>query len=154
MKDRLIGSLTTDRLINWLTFNVIFALLPLMTSIAIHALDNKLSLEILANNSPELLFFALMVSATSLGDLRKKLPPSKSKIGLILKVIWPVLFLGAVSPALFYGAFTLNELNDPPKIDFKFRLLTLSIAMAVVFFTLSATVQTMIGMMEIDGDYT
>ncbi|WP_414583121.1 hypothetical protein [Scytonema sp. PCC 10023] len=58
------------RIISWLTYDTIFALLPLGISIPLTTLAGKLSIEAFTK-SPEILFFSLMISANSMRDINE-----------------------------------------------------------------------------------
>ncbi|MEL6931001.1 MAG: hypothetical protein AAFO95_20600, partial [Cyanobacteria bacterium J06600_6] len=82
------------KLIRWLTYNTLFALLPLAISILLRTLTGKLSIETLTN-SPDILFFALMISSTALGDMNE-----------VADIIgWDATF-SLLSSALTLGAIT------------------------------------------------
>src|SRR5437763_13065607 len=61
------GTTLSQRLARWFWFSFVFALTPLMLMLLIRFLGDKLSIQDVAD-SPELLFFSLMLSATSVGD--------------------------------------------------------------------------------------
>ncbi len=138
----------TKRLIRWMTYNLMFALLPLAASLFLHKLANKLTLEAMAN-SPEILFFSIMVSAISLGDI--------SEINFIIKkwditfgVLKSALLLGAVWSAILYGSFLYDSIIGQSLSNFRIQLLNVSMLLAVILFILSTIVQVLIG--KIEGD--
>jgi hypothetical protein len=135
-----------QRLTRWLTYNTIFALLPLIISILLHFLTGKLSLQTFSN-SPEILFFALTISATALGDISETI----TLIGgdLTFTILSSALLLGVVASAILYGCLiydTTIVINSPS--GFRKNLLNFSIGLAVVMFILGTLVEVLIGKIE------
>ena len=62
------------KLISWFTYNLLFALLPLAASLFLRVIYGSLTTNAI-ENSPEILFFSLMVSATAMGDLSEIAKP-------------------------------------------------------------------------------
>jgi hypothetical protein len=134
------------RLTRWLTYNTIFALLPLGVSVLLHFLAGKLSLQTFSN-SPEVLFFALTISATALGDISETI----TSIGgdLTFRILSSALLVGAVVSAILYGGLiydTTIVINSPS--GFRENLLNFSIGLAVVMFILGTVVEVLIGKIE------
>lgn len=135
-----------NRLVRWITYNLIFASLPLISSLLLRHLVDKLTLDALAN-SPEILFFSLMISATALGDLGEIKPPSHWEI--LFKIFWSALLLGAIGSAILYGAFLFDSIIGPQSPVFRLRLLTFSMWMTAAYFVLSTAVEVIIGRLEV-----
>lgn len=134
------------RLTRWLTYNTIFALLPLIISTLLHFLTGKLSLQTFSN-SPEILFFALTISATAMGDISETITP----IGwdLTFTILSSALLLGVVTSAILYGGLiydTTIVINSPS--GFRENLLKFSIGLALVMFILGTLVEVLIGKIE------
>lgn len=131
-----------NRLVRWFTYNLGFALLPLIASITLRALNGSLNAQAVAN-SPEILFFALMVSATAMGDISEFSVP----VGwdLRFRVFWSCLLLGAVWSAILYGGLLYDSIIGPGSPSFKSRLLVLSIIVAVLLFFVSTIVEALLG---------
>ena len=133
------------RLVRWFTFNIAFALLPLGAAILIRSLSGKLTREALAN-SPEILFFALMISATAVGDLLAVPKPEDN--GIVFQILWSALLLGAVFAALLYGVFLYVSIMNPAASDFRVGLWGVSVWLAVTFAIVSTLAEAWIGQME------
>jgi hypothetical protein len=133
------------RIVRWLTYNVIFALMPLAVSILIRALTNKLSVNDLSS-SPEILFFALTISATAMGDLSEVAIP----IGwdITLTIFGSALTLGAVLSAIIYGCLLYDSIISTGSIVFHERLLWISVSLSIILFVLSTAVEIIIGKIE------
>ncbi|MEG3874089.1 MULTISPECIES: hypothetical protein [unclassified Microcoleus] len=134
------------RLTRWLTYNTIFALLPLGVSILLHSLAGKLSLQTFSN-SPEVLFFALTISATAMGDISETITP----IGwdLTFTILSSALLLGAVTSAILYGGLVYDTtlvINSPS--GFREKLLSFSIGLALIMFILGTLAEVLIGKIE------
>jgi len=99
-----------EKLARWVVFNLILALFPLGTTLFVHSLAGKLSYQVLLN-SPEILFLALMVSATALRDLYEASPFLRGEV--LYTVLYYALFLGLILAAVFYGLFVLDSVNNP-----------------------------------------
>jgi hypothetical protein len=99
-----------EKLLRWIVFNLILALFPLGTTLFVHSLAGKLSYQVVLN-SPEILFLALMVSATALRDLYEASPFLRGE--MLYTVLYYALFLGLILAAVFYGLFVLDTVNNP-----------------------------------------
>jgi hypothetical protein len=119
-----------------------FALLPLAAAVTLQALNRTLTTQAVAN-SPEILFFALMVSATAMGDISEITIP----VGwdLRFRVFWSCLLLGAIWSAVLYGGLLYDSIIGPGSPSFKLRLLVLSIIVAVLLFVVSTVVEALLG---------
>jgi len=132
------------RLINWFTFGVCFALLPLLFAWIFRALAGKDSLE--ANSDfPEILFFSVMVCSTTISDIRgANKQQSWSNYFLALESI---LTLGAIVSAGLYGGIRFASILNP-SIAFRMQLLTYSILLTIALFLCSTASQIMISTVE------
>lgn len=133
------------RLVRWLTYNVIFALLPLAVSVLLRALVNKLSIQDFSN-SPEILFFALTISATAMGDLSEIASPLGWDI--YFSIFGSALLLGAVFSSILYGSLVYDSIIGPGSMEFREKLLVFSIGLAIILFFLSTVVEVLIGKIE------
>ena len=133
------------RLVRWFTYNFFFALLPLCAAVSLRFLAGKLTIQTIAG-SPEILFFALMVSATAMGDLNDKAKPIGWDIRF--RIFGSALLLGAVCSAILYGCLLYDGIIGPGSVTFRSRLLTVEIALAVALFLLSTAVEAMLGKIE------
>jgi hypothetical protein len=129
------------RFIRWVFLNVIFALLPLMASIALHSMAGRMP-ENLWLFSPELLFFALMTSVTALGDVIDIAGP----VGWSPLILAGACTLGvcAVWSALMYGMHLYGGVFFPPDVIFQQSFSTWSVYVAVAAFILSFMVEAFI----------
>jgi hypothetical protein len=139
----------SKRLIRWVTFNVIFALLPLIVLLVLRQLAGKLSSDDLAA-SPEILFFALMVSATAMGDLSEVLPA----VGWspTFGILGSFMLLGAVFSAILYGgllsSLLFGDILGPAAKSFRSGLLIMSVCLAVVLLIVSTLTEILLGKIE------
>lgn len=134
------------RLVRWFTYNVIFALLPLGTMLLLRALAGKLTVAAVAE-SPEILFFALMINATAVGDLTE-ITTHLGGWDLTFRIFGSALLLGAVCSAILYGCLVYDSVVGPGSATFRAQLLSVSIWLAIVFFVLSTIVEALIGRIE------
>lgn len=134
------------RLVRWFTYNCLFALLPLITALVLHALADKLTIDAVAS-SPEILFFALMVSATAMGDLSEIATPLGGW-DITFRILGSALLLGAVWSAILYGSLLYDSVIGPGSVAFRSRLLIVAVGLAAVLFVLSTLVEMLIGKIE------
>ena len=129
-------------LVRWFTYNLAFALLPLVASVTLRALNGTLTTQAVAN-SPEILFFSLMVSATAVGDISEVAVP----IGwdLRLRMFSSCLLLGAIWSSILYGGLLYDTVIGPGSPSFQSRLLTLSVLTAVLLGVVSTIVEALLG---------
>jgi hypothetical protein len=94
------------RLIRFLTWNFVFALFPLLISWVFRRLGDVPAPE--GAYAPELLFFALMISATAMGDI-----VDETRVGgtnTVFLMFRSALLVGVVTSAIFYGAYTFDQI--------------------------------------------
>jgi uncharacterized membrane protein len=130
------------RLIRWLTFSVTFAFIPFGISLLFRALERKLTVEAVAA-SPEILFFAIMVSATALKDSREVTEVTEGGV-LLLKALESTLFFGAVFSSILYGALRYNTIVEPGSDTFRISLLQVSVWLALFLFVCGTIVEILI----------
>lgn len=135
----------SKRLIRWFTYNFIFALIPLAATLSIHGLAGKLTFVALVN-SPEILFFALMVGATASGDISEVSAPFERDIQF--RIFKSFLQIGTAVAALFYGVFIYDSVINPNPTIFRSRLFLVSIGLAVVLFGVGTAVEVILGKIE------
>lgn len=133
------------KLINWLLFNVCFALLPLISVWFFRALVGKSTVNTI-NDFPEILFFSLMVCATTVADLRGLEKPSKWN--KTFQVLESILLLGAVGSAILYGGLRFAGIINPDVV-FRERLLIYSIVVTVLLFLLSLSSEILIALVDL-----
>ena len=96
--------------------------------------------------STELLFFTLMLSATSSRDVQEISTALPNSTGLT--ALRNILFLGAVTPALMYGTLLYGDIVGPNSLVFQGNVAKFAIGLAVVFFTVSGLTQFVISRIE------
>jgi hypothetical protein len=130
-------------MVRWVTYNLGVALIPLVFSVAIRWLSGKLGGDVIAN-SPEVLFFTLVVCATAMGDL------SESTMTMLGNVFFSALLLGLITSAILYGCLLYDGIVGPSAASASFRLHlpSMSVTLAVVFFVLTTAVQIYLGRSE------
>ncbi len=137
-----------NRLNRWFTYNVALALAPLGVSIVVRYSNGNLTLAEMAN-TPELLFFIVMINATTLGDLNDiGAPLGDNK----LKIFQSLLLLGLVFSAIFYGILFHDNLSGQASSIFRIRLFQLTIAFAIICLILSTAVQVIMAKIERGGE--
>ncbi len=134
-----------QRMIRWFTYTIGFALLPLCISILIRGLAGKLSIEALTN-SPDILFFSLIISASALGDINE----TTNMIGwdIIFSILFSALMLGAIISAILYGSFLSVGIFEIKIEKFYDNLLWVSILLGFCLFILGTIVEFLIGKIE------
>lgn len=98
------------RVINWFFYNVLFALVPLLSVFFFRLLYNKPIFEA-GNDYPELLFFSLMLCATTLNDIRSEKDPKKWELPSV--IMEGLLTFIIVSIAIMYGGLRYDNLINP-----------------------------------------
>lgn len=135
----------SKRLSRWLWFNFMFALTPLALMILVRYLGGKLTNQDVAGSS-EVLFFSLMLSATSVGDAienRKEI----DKETLFTNMWCSLLFIAVIS-SILYGCLLLDTVLDLKLLDFRVRLMYVSLPLALVSLALSFVTQIWISRIE------
>jgi hypothetical protein len=135
------------KFINWLLFNVCFALLPLLSVWFFRSLLSKNAVETI-NDFPEILFFSLMVCATTVGDLRGLEKPSRWNV--IFLVLESALLLGAIGSGILYGGVRFAAIINP-EVTFRAELLTYSIFLTLLLFLLSLTSEILVALVDTKG---
>lgn len=130
------------RLVRWFFFNLLFALTPLTVVLVIKSLLGQLSFEAMEDNLSEILFFSLMVSVTALDDLDEII--SVFKNDLIMASLKLFLIFGAVWSAMLYSIFMLDSAVNLNFEGFRSRLLSMSIAVAIILFLVSTTAECIV----------
>jgi hypothetical protein len=142
---QLTDHLSFKKFLNWLLFNVFFALLPLISVWFFRSLAGQSTVSTL-NDFPEILFFSLMVCATTVGDLRGLEKPARwNRTFLVLE---SALLLGAIGSAILYGGLRFAGIIRPD-VSFHATLLSYSLALTVLLFLLSLTSEILIAYVDI-----
>ena len=126
----------------WLTYSVIFALTPLACSVLLRFFASKLTFLAVAN-SPEILFYSLMINATSLGDLSDVSRPKKIHDNTI-EVFRSALTVAGIFSAILYGSLLLAEVFNETDPTFVTRIFWFSVVIAVASTLLAYAVQVFV----------
>ncbi|HEX8163385.1 MAG TPA: hypothetical protein VF538_16055 [Pyrinomonadaceae bacterium] len=133
------------RLSRWFWFNFVFALLPLILGVLIRFLGNKLDFQAIAS-SPEVLFFSLMISATSIGDAIENRKIDKNET--LFTNMWCALLFSGFFSAGLYGCLLVDTIFNLNLAVFRSNLLYFSILLAVASLTVSFFTQLWIAKVE------
>jgi hypothetical protein len=120
------------RLIRFLMYNFVGALLPLFISLFIHHIANMTPHS--GVYSPELLFFSIMISATALGDITDEIKLFKLSIFQLIKGL---LIFGAIGAAIIFGMFQYDNIVGPGNIAFQENITKYSLIIAIFLFFVS-----------------
>jgi hypothetical protein len=133
------------RLNRWFTFAVAFALLPFVTSILFRRLAGVLTIDAV-QQSPELLFFSLMICAAALGDLNE----FTAIVGKdpVMRVLGSAMLIGAAFAGILYGGFVYAALPGQTSGLFQRNLFQLSLILAPTSLFVATVVQVMIAKTE------
>jgi hypothetical protein len=135
----------TDRMTRWFTYAVAFALLPLAVTCLLRSLKGTLTWDVVAE-SPDVLFFSVMVCATALGDI----VDAKSRLKTFQ--VWPpavaLLSIAAVLAAVLYGSLVFDTIANKDPTEFRSRLLLVSAWLAGASLSLGTVIQAVIGLAE------
>jgi hypothetical protein len=135
-------SRVSKRLFRWFSYNIGFALFPLALTIIVRSLDDKLSVQNLAD-SPEILFFGIMSGATALGDI-SEMRTVMSRNTALLIFQW-VLLVGTVFCGALYGTLIFSLLESPNSAMYRINLFRLALAIVGLVFLVSTLVQIVLG---------
>lgn len=133
------------RLIRWITFDIVFALIPFILILVLRFLTGSLSVQTLSS-SPEILFFAIMVSATATGDLYGLADPLGWDVQL--RILFSFMLFGAVFSAILYGSFLYDTIIGSISPVFKENLFRLSIFLTSALAILAFLAEILIARIE------
>lgn len=122
---------------------MLFAILPLVAVIILHALAGTLTVQSIID-SPEILFFSLMISASVLGDLHA-MPSQPARWDWIIALVWAVLLFGVILSTLLYGFLIYDTKVAPGPSIFRENLLWVSLILATFYGIMGTVVQVWIG---------
>lgn len=131
-----------NRLVKWFSLNVFFALTPLVAVIVVRTIANKLSFDDLTNNSLEVLFFAFMISVTTLSDL-EELGGAAQKITVIYTTRY-FLLITSTWLALIYGVSLLDTIMELNLSGFRYRVFLFAAGYSIVVFLVGVIIQVYI----------
>jgi len=132
------------RLLRFLIYNVVFALVPLMLSIIIRQLSNVTAPA--GVYAPELLFFAVMVSATALGEISDEARLTGSEP--LFQILRGLLMIGAVGAGALFGMYQFDQIVGPGSLAFRENITILALVMGIIFFILSMAAEVLLGRIQ------
>ena len=121
-------------------YNFIGALLPLMVSYIVRQVSAITALP--GVYAPELLFFAIMVSATALGDIT-----DETKIignAPVFQLVKGALLFGSLGLAAVYGMYQYDTIVGPGNIAFRNNITNFTLICALALFFTSLLAETLI----------
>jgi hypothetical protein len=133
------------RLTQWITFDILFALIPFMFTVLLRYLAGSLSVTQLSE-SPEILFFAIMVCATTTGDLHELFNPIRWDTRL--RILFSFMLFGAIFSSVLYGSFLYDTLIGSNSELFKQNLFQVSIYLTLSLTLVALLVQILIARVE------
>lgn len=133
------------RLSRWFWFNFVFALTPLMLVIVIRLLSNKLTFQDIASSS-EILFFSLMLSATSIGDAIENSKLDRNEV--LFTNMWCALLFVAIISSVLYGCLLFDTVLNLNLEVFRSKLFYLSLLLALASLSISFITQLWIAKVE------
>jgi hypothetical protein len=113
--------------------------MPLTVVVVVRALTDQLTIDALDENLSEILFFALMVSVSTVGDLFDVVKFVRKEYLLYGLIMF--LILCALWSAVFYGFFHFDQLSGTNLPNFRPRLRRLSTGFAVILFVVTTSTQ-------------
>lgn len=135
----------SKRIINWFTYGIGFALMPLLIYLLLHYLSNT-QLDFYAC-VPELLFFTIMICATCLWDLSD----IKNKVGkdMVLNIFFSVLIILIVLCAILYGSVQFASISDNNLLLSNNKTCFFSLIIAMLSAMLGTIIQVIISRVEV-----
>ncbi len=117
-------------LIRFLMYNFVGALFPAFISFLLHTVANVPAPS--GTYAPELLFFAIMISFTALGDITDETRVSGDSP--FFQLIKGILSFGAFTAAVFLGAYQLNVIAGLGSTSFRDNITTWTLIIATFLF--------------------
>ena len=135
------------RIVNWFTYTILCALLPMAITLIVR---NIIITEELPpyTYAGELLMFTVMVTATSLGDIKDLRMETGADI--YLDVFFSTMLLFLIASAILYGCSVLAENTSMQILDMNGKGLKLSIGISIICAVLGTIVQIIIAKSEGD----
>jgi hypothetical protein len=129
-----------SHLIRFLMYNFIGALLPLMVSWTVRRISDISAFP--GAYAPELLFFAIMISATALGDITDEVKiVGKAPTFQLVK---GALLFGAIAIASVYGMYQYDTIVGPGNIAFRNNITNLTVVLASILFVTSLLAELLV----------
>ena len=135
------------RIVNWFTYTIFCALLPMVITLMVRNI-------IITEGAPaysyagELLMFTVMVTATSLGDIKDL--RAEAGADIFLDVFFSAMLLFLIASAILYGCNVLSENTGIQIIDMKEKGLKISICISGISTMLGTIIQIIIARSEGD----
>lgn len=136
------------KLIRWFTYTILFALLPIAISLMLRFVFTSSIRQY--NYAAELLFFTLMVSATTLGDIKD----FNKQIGkdILMTIFFSTLLLLSIVSSILYSCSIICNIIESVKIDLYGNILILSICVSLLSSVLGTIVQILLAKVEVQSD--
>jgi hypothetical protein len=127
-------------LIRFLVYNLVGALLPLIISWTVRHLANILPSS--GVYAPELLFFAIMISATAIGDITDE----ARVIGTswLFQLLRGTLLFGAIGAATVYGMYQYDSIIGPGNTAFRGNITNFTLTIGIVLFFVSLLAEILV----------
>lgn len=126
-----------NRLVNWIVYNLIFGLIPLLSVWFFRALVDRNIFDI-SSDFQEVLFFALMLCATTLSDVRTERKSEQWNIAFLL--MDAALIISVVTIAVIYGGLRYAHIINPAA-TYHTQILNGIIYFTIVVFVISVLCQ-------------
>ena len=139
--------LNKRRIINWFTYTILCALLPMMIAFTVrHILVVKDSIPY--NYAGELLLFTVMVAASALGDIKDFRSVTGNDI--FLDIFFSAMLILLLVSAILYGCNVVANNGHFDIIDNNGKMLILSGIIGILVAVLGTMVQIIIAKSEVD----
>lgn len=126
-----------NRILKWFIYTLVFALLPTFISILFSFLfDLKIN-----DFSAELLFFTIMICATSLNDIQEM--KLKIKKDFVFNLFFGICILIIVTVSVIYGSIVLVNMSQQT-ILLKCNIKTISIVLSILSGIISFLIQVIL----------
>ncbi len=117
-------------LIRFLMYNFVGALLPMAISLIIRYLASSPSVP--GIYAPELLFFAVMISATALGDITDETEITKNSP--VFQFVKGALLFGAIAVAAIYGMYQYDSIIGLGNAKFRENITEFTLILSLFLF--------------------
>ena len=129
------------RLLRWFFLNFLFASIPLLVVVVLRALVDQLSIDALQDNLSEILFFAITISVTTVGDIaevNRALGHDDLLYTFILFLLFSVIWSTVLYAVVHLHLLTSTSLNMA-------LFMQMSVGTATILFLLSTGIQVFLG---------
>ena len=133
------SSKATSHMIRFVMYNLVGALLPLLISWTVRRIGDVLDPP--GAYAPELLFFAVMISATALGDLTDEKELGGQPVFQLMK---GTLLFGAIVVAAIFGVHQYDIILGPGNLTFRTNITSYALLLAIALFVTSMVAEMLI----------